>query len=92
MKTELLKKLEELRKEIEAMPDDQDDKSVDVSYFLPFIDKKTGVSLIENRNQGEYTDRSFYLNDEFNWRIETDTNKCTVLIPDRKSTRLNSSH
>ena len=84
MKTELLKKLEELRKEIEAMPDDQDDKSVDTSYFLPFIDKKTGINLIEKRNHCEYAYKSFYLNNYFDWRIETDSNDCLVLIPTRK--------
>lgn len=83
MKTELLKKLEDLRKEIEAMPDDQDDKSVEVSHFLPFIDKKTGISLIENRNHCEYAYKSFYLNDHFKWEMKND-GACLVLIPTRK--------
>lgn len=92
MKTELLKKLSDLEKEVAFirmevegnMPDDQEDKSVDTSDFPDFIDKKTNIMMIQNRNFAEYTDRSFYLNNEFNWRIETDTNKCTVLIPTRK--------
>ena len=99
MKTELLKKLSDgnclvlipfekevafIRAEVEGnMPDDQEDKSVDTSDFLPFIDKKTGVSLIENRILGEYAYKSFFLNDDFEWEMKNDGN-CLVLIPTRK--------
>ena len=81
MKTELLQKLEDIRKEIEAMPDDE--KSVDTSDFLRFVDKRTGVCLIENRNHGLYSNQSFFLNDDFCWELKND-GACLVLIPTRK--------
>ena len=62
----------------------QDDGSVDLTKITVgqvnsiWLD---GESIIEVRNRGEYKDKSFWLNDIFNWEIKKDSKGKLCLIP-----------
>ena len=62
----------------------QDDGSVDLTKITVgqvnsiWLD---GESIIEVRNRGEYKDKSFWLNDIFNWEIKKDSKGLLCLIP-----------
>jgi len=65
----------------------QDDGSVDLTKTTVgqvndiWLD---GESIIQVRNRGEYKDKSFWLNDIFNWEIKTDSKGMLCLIPTKK--------
>ena len=62
----------------------QDDGSVDVTKFKGAIIDDIGTNIISNRYYGIYRDKSFWLNDRFNWEIKIDSDGKTCLIPTKK--------
>jgi hypothetical protein len=49
-----------------------------------FSDDNTKAALIEIRRYCEYKDKGFYLNGNFNWELEIDSEGAHVLIPTKK--------
>ena len=62
----------------------QDDGSVDVTKVTGGFIDPNGYGFISQRYRCKYANKSFWLNDEYNWEIKRDEDDVLCLIPTKK--------
>lgn len=92
-KEEISKRIEEIENELKELRTKlSDDKSINLENVVPKQIKlldyemdKYGVStIIVVRGSGEYENKSFFLNQYFDWEIKKDSLGSLCLIPTKK--------